>query len=135
MDIQSLGDLVKKTETELLSFKNFGETSLLEIKEILRSKGISLGMTREPGMKPSAEALQASAEIPVEIFEKPLSDVDFSVRSRRVIDNLGIRTLGELASKSEKELLSTPNFGQTSLTEIKEKLRDYNLGLSGQKLS
>jgi len=41
------GDLVKKTEAELLSYKNFGETSLMEIKEILKNKGLRLGMGHE----------------------------------------------------------------------------------------
>ena len=44
MGVRTLGDLVNKTEAELLSFKNFGETSLMEIKEILRNKGLRLGM-------------------------------------------------------------------------------------------
>ncbi|HHI68955.1 MAG TPA: tetratricopeptide repeat protein, partial [Planctomycetes bacterium] len=47
MEIRTLGDLVKKTEQELLSYKNFGDTSLMEIKEILRQKGLRLGLGRE----------------------------------------------------------------------------------------
>lgn len=44
MNIETLGDLVKKTEQELLAYKNFGETSLQEIKDILAQKGLRLGM-------------------------------------------------------------------------------------------
>ena len=44
MNILTLGDLVKQTEAELLAYKNFGETSLNEIKEILGTMGLSLGM-------------------------------------------------------------------------------------------
>ena len=39
MNIRSLGDLLKTTEQELLSYKNFGETSLNEIKALLDAKG------------------------------------------------------------------------------------------------
>ena len=43
-NIQSIGELVQKTEAEMLKTKNFGRKSLNEIKEILSSMGLSLGM-------------------------------------------------------------------------------------------
>src|SRR5687767_8123845 len=55
MNIKSLGDLLRTTEPELLGYKNFGETSLNEIKALLASKGLRLGQAAEegkPGMLP-----------------------------------------------------------------------------------
>jgi len=46
--IKSIADLVKKTEDEMLSFKNFGKKSLTEIKELLMSMGLTLGMQVDP---------------------------------------------------------------------------------------
>lgn len=43
-DIKLIGDLVQKTEAEILATKNFGRKSLNEIKEILAKMGLSLGM-------------------------------------------------------------------------------------------
>jgi DNA-directed RNA polymerase subunit alpha len=43
-NIQSIGELVQKTEAEMLKTKNFGRKSLNEIKEILATMGLSLGM-------------------------------------------------------------------------------------------
>ncbi|MDP2938832.1 MAG: DNA-directed RNA polymerase subunit alpha [Candidatus Omnitrophota bacterium] len=43
-NIKIIGDLVKKTETELLSFRNFGKKSLSEINELLKGMNLSLGM-------------------------------------------------------------------------------------------
>jgi DNA-directed RNA polymerase subunit alpha len=43
-NIQSIGELVQKTEAEMLRTKNFGRKSLNEIKEILANMGLSLGM-------------------------------------------------------------------------------------------
>src|SRR5580693_3424126 len=43
-NIQSIGELVQKTEAEMLKTKNFGRKSLNEIKEILGTMGLSLGM-------------------------------------------------------------------------------------------
>ncbi len=42
--IQTIGDLVQKTEAEMLRTKNFGRKSLNEIKEILGGLGLSFGM-------------------------------------------------------------------------------------------
>jgi DNA-directed RNA polymerase subunit alpha len=43
-NIQTIGELVQKTESEMLRTKNFGRKSLNEIKEILTTMGLSLGM-------------------------------------------------------------------------------------------
>ena len=43
-DIDLIGELVQKSESEMLTTKNFGRKSLLEIKEILNGMGLSLGM-------------------------------------------------------------------------------------------
>ncbi len=43
-NIQTIGELVQKTEADMLKTKNFGRKSLNEIKEILASMGLSLGM-------------------------------------------------------------------------------------------
>jgi DNA-directed RNA polymerase subunit alpha len=62
---------------------------------------------------------------------RPISELDLSVRSRRIVDLLKIRTIGDLAQKTEAELLACPNFGQTSLNEIKTKLDEFGLSLRG----
>ncbi len=46
-NIKLIGELVQKTEAEMLKTKNFGRKSLREIKEILATMGLSLGMTLE----------------------------------------------------------------------------------------
>jgi len=46
-DIKYIGELVQKTEQEMLKTKNFGHKSLNEIKEILREMGLELGMKLE----------------------------------------------------------------------------------------
>ena len=44
---------------------------------------------------------------------------------------LKLRTIGDLSSNTEAELLACPNFGQTSLNEIKTKLDEFGLSLRG----
>jgi len=43
-NIATIGELIQKTEAEMLKTKNFGRKSLNEIKEILAQMGLSLGM-------------------------------------------------------------------------------------------
>ena len=59
-DIRYIGDLVQKTEAEMLKTKNFGRKSLNEIKEILAEMGLSLGMKLENW--PPAELEQKKKE-------------------------------------------------------------------------
>ena len=47
-DIKNIGDLVTKTEGDMLKTKNFGRKSLNEIKDILAEMGLSLGMNVDP---------------------------------------------------------------------------------------
>ncbi|GAF89942.1 unnamed protein product, partial [marine sediment metagenome] len=60
MKIETIDDLLNITEAELLSYKNFGETSLREIKVILDSKGLRLGMALEESEQPPTETLDAA---------------------------------------------------------------------------
>jgi DNA-directed RNA polymerase subunit alpha len=57
-NIKTIGDLVQKTEADMLKTKNFGRKSLKEIKEILAEMGLSLGMKLEgwPGDGPPKKA-------------------------------------------------------------------------------
>ena len=60
-DIRYIGDLVQKTETEMLKTKNFGRKSLNEIKEILAEMGLSLGMKLENWPPPEVEQKKKEA--------------------------------------------------------------------------
>lgn len=46
--IKVIADLVKRSEEEMLGFKNFGKKSLVEIKELLAGMGLTLGMQVDP---------------------------------------------------------------------------------------
>ena len=139
MNIGSLGDLIQRTEAELLSYKNFGETSLQEIKDILGAKGLRLGMRRDEILAPTEDVvpvttlpdIPGSSEGPDRSasMSLPISDLDLSVRSSKCMTQLGVLTVGELLEHSESELLRTKNFGATSLHEIKNKLGKLGLNL------
>ncbi len=149
MRVVTLGDLLKLTEPELLSYKNFGDTSLTEIKAMLDRRGLELGMdpndidvaayadaiSRQPTV-PGVPGAPAAAPAPAmsqgddASLSRPVSELELSVRSRRCLQRLNIVTLSDLVAYSEAELLAARNFGQTSLNEIKSRLSEYGLQLS-----
>lgn len=129
MDINSLGDLTRVSEQELLSGKNFGETSLDEVRELMKLHGLSIGQNlhdkaREPSFSFKDLSPQEQA-----LMSMPVVDLDLSVRSRKCMTRLGITTIGELVARTPDELLSAKNFGVTSLNEIRAKLAEQNLRL------
>lgn len=139
MSIRTLGELVKLSEAELLAYKNFGETSLAEIKALLAKKGLALGMAAEGAALP-AEAVPAAPRVSLPpgqeaILSRPVSELELSVRSRRCLQRLNVHTLGELIQLSEADLLATRNFGVTSLNEIRARLADLGFSLAAKRES
>ena len=116
-----------------MSYKNFGETSLTEIKEILGSKGLRLGMAREEAVA-SISRVHSEEPIPEtdDVRNKHVSELKLPIRARRTVENLGCMSLGEIAQHSEEELLGMPNFGVTSLLELRNKLNEFGLSLKGE---
>ena len=139
MNIRTLGELVRLTETELLAYKNFGETSLNEIKALLTKKGLRLGQSPEeidietleevaPAPKPAA--LPPGQEV---ILTKSVAELELSVRARRCLQRLNVQSLNDLVQYSEADLLATRNFGVTSLNEVKTRLAEHGLQLAPKK--
>ena len=131
MEIRTLGDLLKVSEAELLSYKNFGETSLVEIKAMLTSRSLRLGQNLETQYhRVRADVYDYLREqAPEEVLNRPISSLNFSVRARKALQILGVQTVGDLATRTEAELLGIKNFGTTSLVEIHERLATVGLGL------
>lgn len=63
------------------------------------------------------------------ILNTPVEELELSVRSSNCLKNANIKTIGELTRKTEDDIAKTRNFGKKSLQEIKEKLKEWNLGL------
>ncbi len=131
MNLHTIGDLLRTSEAELLSYKNFGETSLNEIKVLLGQKGLRLGQAADEAKASPIRRAAPSAvgNVAPELMVKTVADLELSVRSRKALQRLNINVLSELISRTEAELLGCKNFGQTSLNEIKQQLGTLGLGL------
>lgn len=130
MNINSLGDLTRISEQDLLAGKNFGETSLHEIREMMSAHGLMIGQNLRTPTTADFTYLQETLS-PQEQAElaRPISDLNLSVRARKCMSRLGITTMGELVQRTPDELLSSRNFGVTSLNEVRAKLSEMNLKL------
>jgi len=62
-------------------------------------------------------------------LEKPISELELSVRSSNCLAEAKIRTIGDLVVKKESEMLKYKNFGKKSLNEINEILETMGLHL------
>jgi DNA-directed RNA polymerase subunit alpha len=63
------------------------------------------------------------------LLNMSVNEIELSVRAANCLNNANITTVGQLAMKSEAEMLKYRNFGKKSLNEIKDKLSSLGLGL------
>lgn len=132
MNIRTLGDLLKVTEAELRSFRNFGDASLDEIKAMLAQKNLRLGQAVEQhqeSVKQQVYEQLTEAGGDNEILNQSINELNLSVRARKALALLNVQSIGDVVLKTEAELMGVKNFGMTSLLEIKQKLTEMGLGL------
>ncbi|GAN32640.1 MAG: tetratricopeptide repeat protein [Candidatus Brocadia sp. AMX2] len=127
MNIRTLKDLTKITEAELLSFKNFGETSLNEIKAILAQKGLRLGQALESDTESELFSAKMTMEEEGDAIED-ISELNLSARCRNVLSKAGIERVEDLLKMTDVEL-SQKGVKENYLDEIKENLSKFGLSL------
>ncbi|HON56716.1 MAG TPA: DNA-directed RNA polymerase subunit alpha [bacterium] len=82
----------------------------------------------KPELTPEEEKLK-------EILSTPIDELELTVRSANCLRDAQIKTIGELALKTEAEMLKTRNFGKKSLREIRDKLSKFGLNLGMTNLA
>jgi len=65
----------------------------------------------------------------MEQFSRSVDELELSVRSYNCLKNANIKSIGDLVTRSEAEMLKTKNFGRKSLNEIKDILAEMGLSL------
>ncbi len=65
----------------------------------------------------------------IKLLNMSVNEIELSVRATNCLNNANILTVGQLALKTESEMLKFRNFGKKSLNEIKEKLNELGLSL------
>ncbi|QDT64587.1 DNA-directed RNA polymerase subunit alpha [Calycomorphotria hydatis] len=115
------------------------EIALVEASKILRKHVNPFINYREPGpeLPPEAGLKQMMdqtgyAPVDLELEEKlnqSLAELNLSVRATNCLESEGINTVRDLVTKSEDQLLTVRNFGETTLTEVAERLQEIGLRL------
>jgi DNA-directed RNA polymerase subunit alpha len=133
MNIFTLKDLITKTEQELLSYKNFGETSLKEIRAMLAKKGLHLGMTRveeQPladRIKMNAQLYSEEREYSLDELDTSIEDLDLSYRTKSALHKMGFESLRDITMRTGTDLESNPNFSAACLQELNALLEEKGL--------
>lgn len=135
-DVRTVGDLAQMSESELLRVKNFGRKSLSEVKALLASVGLQLGMKSSEDRLRSAEGQQRIAEesssthifVPQSARGWALSQMPISARLSGVLERLGARLLGDLQGVSFDEVAKVRNCGRRTLAELRAFVRRVQAG-------
>ena len=85
-------------------------------------------VTGDPSVSEFNQANRETSEL-TKVLSAPITDLELSVRARNCLDGANLRTLHDLVSLSENEVINLKNLGKTSLTEIKNKLAERGLSL------
>jgi Bacterial RNA polymerase, alpha chain C terminal domain len=120
INISHVGDLVQKTEEGLRGLPNFDHRRFFEIRDRLTSLGLRFGM--------GVQGWPAAPAVPVHLLER-VDELELSIRTANCLKNDNIVYVGELAQKTEADMVRMPNFGRKSLNEIKEVLAQMGLRL------
>jgi DNA-directed RNA polymerase subunit alpha len=86
------------------------------------------GLTKVPELEGEAEA--ALPAIAPELANMPVEQLNLSVRTLNCLRRGSINTVGEVVSKTEKELMSLRNFGLKSKQELEDRLKSLGLSLA-----
>jgi len=108
------------------------EMSLVESAKILRKHLNPFVQYPELGEIRVSHEASAAAGVDEELLRKlrmPINELDLSVRASNCLESARIRTVAELVSRTDSELLKVRSFGKTSLREVKKKLEEMNLQL------
>lgn len=129
VSIETLGELVSFNKDDILRFHGLGDKSIHEIKSVVCSKGLRLGMDINEfcqGITTSSIIRKHVANKEIQQYQSsivsnlmlPIEDLGFSVRTINCLKAANIETLGELASFEKEVILKFRNLGKKSFLEI-----------------
>ncbi|MDD4082872.1 MAG: DNA-directed RNA polymerase subunit alpha [Sphaerochaetaceae bacterium] len=104
------------------------ENALAEAAKIVKDH-LTIFINFDESLVNSSDEIDQGEENVRKILNTSVEELELTVRSSNCLKNANIRTIGDLTKMTEDEIAKTRNFGKKSLSEIKEKLKEWNLGL------
>lgn len=104
------------------------EEAISEAARILRDH-IQLFTSLAEASAGQAADLGGEGQEEPNLLSRPIEDLELSVRSFNCLKRAGIDTIGQLADRTEEDMMKVRNLGRKSLDEVKQKLLGLGLGL------
>lgn len=117
LDVQTRGTVSAK-EVVALSAKLLNDYSTMFIELVEGMDGMNILVARKEDER-------------TKLFEKPIEEMELSVRSYNCLKRAGIDTVGDLAKKTKGEMMKVRNMGAKSMEEVIAKLESYGIVLEG----
>jgi DNA-directed RNA polymerase alpha subunit len=120
-EIEVLENLIGYSDGDLLSFRNFGETSLADLKKFLLQ---AAGPMCNPIVVTGDFFKSVGIDTPAWLLELELAYLNLSMRVKNVMKSLGVERLEDLRCYNPSELLALHKFGETSLADLCEAIQE-----------
>ena len=117
MEVQTRGTVSAK-EVVALSAKLLNDYAAMFIELVEGMDGMNILVARKEDER-------------TKLFEKPIEEMELSVRSYNCLKRAGIDTVGDLAQKTRAEMMKVRNMGAKSMEEVIAKLESYGIVLEG----
>lgn len=117
LDVQTRGTVSAK-EVVALSAKLLTDYATMFVELVEGMDGLDILVARKEDER-------------TKLFEKPIEEMELSVRSYNCLKRAGIETIGDLAKKTRGEMMKVRNMGAKSMEEVIAKLESYGIVLEG----
>ncbi|MCQ2564263.1 MAG: DNA-directed RNA polymerase subunit alpha [Clostridia bacterium] len=119
LDVQTRGTVAAK-EVVALSAKLLNDYNAMFVELVEGMSGVDILVARKEDER-------------TKLLEKPIEEMELSVRSYNCLKRAGIDTIGDLAQKSKSEMMKVRNMGAKSMEEVITKLEAYGIVLEGNE--
>lgn len=119
LDVQTRGTVSAK-EVVALSAKLLNDYATMFVELVDGMDGMNILVARKEDER-------------TKLFEKPIEEMELSVRSYNCLKRAGIDTVGDLAKKTRGEMMKVRNMGAKSMEEVINKLEAYGIILEGSE--
>lgn len=125
-----------RTDLDSLSMEVFTDGRILPREALQQAAGQLveiLGIFTEGYESSGGGEPRRSVSRPVITDERPIEELELSVRSYNCLKREGVDTIGQLATMAEEELINIRNLGMKSVDEIRSRLTEYGYELESEE--
>lgn len=119
LDVQTRGTVSAK-EVVALSAKLLNDYATMFVELVEGMSGVDILVARKEDER-------------TKLYEKPIEEMELSVRSYNCLKRAGIETIGDLAKKTRGEMMKVRNMGAKSMEEVINKLESLGIVLEGNE--